>query len=314
MSLLAAVFLVLLILVVVVVVAAKLFEHLYYNDRRPDAIHFARTEDGWNLALHRYDPPAGAKKKTPVICCHGLAGNRHGFDLTANASLARTLAETGHPTFLLELRGAGCSDHGGPGKPRPLAWRVSHHYRFDAPAAIEKVCALTGAKKVHWVGHSMGGMVAYAFLQNALAKKISRCVILASPSTFREYRPAHKFAPVLKCFPGVPIRMLSQCVAPTFEWFRPLQNVSGNQFLAPGVAALSAVNCQSQLPSELLADFARFIENGHYLDDEGRDMLAGMKTITTPTLFLVGAEDLTARDNSVLAAYESFGSKEKKFV
>jgi len=296
------------------VLAAKLFTFFYRNERRPDAVHFFRTHDGWHLALNEYRPPAGKKLKRPVICCHGLSGNHHGFDLGERISMARTLAEQGHPTFLLDLRGAGCSEKGGPGADKPLDWILSDHYRYDAPAAVEKVRQLTGADRIHWVGHSMGGMIAYAFLQGELAQKIQRCVILASPAKFHFYRPAHVLKPLLKLIPGVPLRTLTQSVAPLFEWFRPLQLVSGNINLAPGVFTLSAVNCQDQLPSSLLADFARFVKHGHYLDDDGRDMLEGMRNINTPTLFMVGEKDGTAGFKSVQSAYEACGSREKKFV
>lgn len=305
---------VLLVLMLAVVISARIFGRLYYNDRRPDTIYFCQTEDGWNLSLYHYRPPAEEKQKTPVICCHGLNGNHHGFDLTADTSLARTLADAGHPTFLLNLRGAGRSDKGGRRHDRPLNWRLSHHYRYDAPAAIDKVRKLTGADRVHWIGHSMGGMTAYAFLQGSLANKVSRCVILASPSTFDRFRPAHRLTPLIRWFSGIPVRTLSQSVAPLFEYVRLLQVVSGNVHLERGVSTRSAANCQGQLPTSLLLDFARFVEHGHMLDDDGNDVVAGMDKIKTPTLFIVGEDDHTAVVESVETAYQAFGSEEKKLV
>jgi len=300
-------------IVVAEMLAARIFARLFRNERRPDAIHFVRTDDGWNLALHQYLPPAGAPPKRPVICCHGLSGNHHNYDLVERTSLARTLAAAGHPTFVLDLRGAGESDHGC-ARGHPLAWKLSDHYRYDAPAAIRRVLELTGAPKLHWIGHSMGGMIAYAFLQTPLAEKIARCVILASPSTFDQFRPVQRLAPLLRWLPGIPLRRLSQSVAPLFERSRLLQAVSGANDLAPGVATMFAANCQDQTPTSLLADFGRFVQHGHYVDDQGRDLVAGMKQITTPALFFVGEKDHTAMVDSVRTAYENFGSAEKKFI
>ena len=296
-----------------VLIAGRIFGKLYRNERRPDAIHFTRTADGWWLALHAYHPPAGVPLRRPVICCHGLCGNHHCYDLTERTSLARTLAAHGHPTFVLDLRGAGESDKGGPGRGHPLSWRLSDHYRYDAPAAIEKVRQVTGADRLHWIGHSMGGMTAYAFLQTPLAEQISRCVILASPATFYKFRPAHRFAPLLRLIPGVPMRILSQCVAPLFESFRPLQVFSGNIHLAPGDAALSGANLQDQAPSSLLRDFTRFIQNGYFLDDGNRNLIDGLRQVRTPILFMMGEKDQMDIE-AIKPAVAALGSEEKKFV
>jgi len=294
--------------------AAKIFYKLHRNERRPDAIYFVTTADGWRISLSRYNPPAGAAREQPVVCCHGLSGNHEGFDLTERTSLARTLAAAGHPTFLLDLRGAGHSDKGGPLRPKPLRWRLSDHYQYDAPAAVDKVLALTGADRVHWIGHSMGGMTAYAFLQGPLAAKVSRCVILASPSTFGHLKILRYLAPLVKWLPGVPLRILSQSVAPLFEFFKPLQTIGGLVALAPGVAQVAAVNVDDQTPMSLLLDFARFIEAGRFIGDDGRDLLDGLRNVRTPMLFMVGDADQTAKSGSVRAAYEACGSPEKKYV
>ena len=299
------------------ILLAKIFGRMYRDERRPDAVHFAVTDDGWTLALSEYDPPAGVARRRPVLCCHGLSGNHHGFDLTARTSLARFLAAAGHPTFVLDLRGAGWSDHGHVFGRHKLNWRLSDHYRHDAPAAIAKVLELTGADKLHWIGHSMGGMTAYAFLQTPLAAKISRLVILASPAVFEYMRPLLRWEfllrPLLRVIPEAPIKTLSRSGAPLVESVEALQALGGNRFLPPGHAALSAANCQGQTPSSLLLDFARFVKAGRLVDDAGGDLLAGMKNIAVPALFLVGARDLTANDGAVESAYENWGA-EKKWV
>lgn len=301
-------------LTVLDVLAARIFSRIYRCERRPDAMHFTTTADGWKLALHEYETPPGVKQKTPVICCHGLTGNHHCFDLTESTSLAKYLTRAGHPTFLLDLRGAGQSEKGGLCQEKSLHWKLSDHYRFDAPAAVAKVRELTGADKVHWVGHSMGGMIAYAFLQSELAEQISRVVILASPATFQYMRPMHRVRRLLKIIPGVPLRTFTQSLAPLFERLRFLQKISGAIYLPQGHHALFAANCQDQSPGRLLWDFATFIKHGHYLADDGSDLVAGMRNIRTPTLFMVGDADQTAKYGSVEAAYQAFGSKEKEYI
>ncbi|MDP8224134.1 MAG: alpha/beta hydrolase [Candidatus Lernaella stagnicola] len=296
------------------VLLAKIFGRLYASDRKPDAVHYTQTEDGWTIGLSEYRVPAGVKAKRPVICCHGLAGNHHSYDLTARTSLARFLAAAGYPTFVLDLRGAGYSEKGGLAYQKPLKWRLSDHYSKDAPAAVQRVLELTGAKKVHWIGHSMGGMVAYAFLQGPLAAKIERVAILASPANFEFLRPADKFRFFLRAIPGLPSRTFTQSAAPLFEVWKWVQTVSGNIDMLPGHYALSGANCQDQTPSRLLYDFTEFIRVGSFVGDDGRDLLDGLKDVRTPMLFMCGEADQTAQYGSVEAAFDACGSPKKEFV
>jgi pimeloyl-ACP methyl ester carboxylesterase len=294
--------------------AAQVFYRLYASERKADVVHFFQTDDDWTLALHEYRVPAGVRPKRPVICCHGLSGNHHGFDLSPRTSLARFLAAAGHPTFTLDLRGAGMSEHGGIGRRKPLRWRLSDHYDHDAPAAVAKVRELTGAKTVHWIGHSMGGMIAYAFLQTPLAKQIDRVVILASPAKFDFFGRIDRARVVLKLMPGVPIKTLTGSLAPLMESWRWLQNVSGNLALLPGHYAMSAANLQGQTPSLLMDNFAEFVRRGEYVSDTGRSLLDGMGEVKTPMLFMVGDADATGIPRSVEAAYEKCGAKKKNMI
>ena len=91
-----------------------------------------------------------------------IAGEGH-------SSLAVYLAERGHDVWVLELRGHGRST------PKPTwletvlaqgrneggSWSIMKYIDHDLPSAIQYVRNHTHAKKVHWVGHSMGGIVLY---------------------------------------------------------------------------------------------------------------------------------------------------------
>jgi polyhydroxyalkanoate synthase len=112
----------------------------------------------------------------------------------------------------------------------------------------------------------------------------------------------------------VPLRTWTQSTAPLFESMKIFQTMSGNINLLPGHATLSAVNCQDQTPSRLLKDFTRFIDAGRFVADDGTDLVAGMSRIQTPALFMVGEADQLAANGAIQAAYEAFGSTEKKLV
>lgn len=150
-----------------------------------DEVHFAATADGWRLALHRHRA-RGAGPGLPVILCGGYACNRHFMDYDERYSLARFLARAGFDAWVLELRGRGLS-HPTRACPRPHTWTFDDLAATDVPAAVEHVAAATG-RRVAWIGHSMGGMIAYAYLGAyggaAAPSALAAGVTLAAPVVF----------------------------------------------------------------------------------------------------------------------------------
>ena len=147
---------------------------------RADQVRFARTSDGWSIALHRYlaETPRYAE---PVVLCHGLGANRFNFDLTEERSLARALTAVGFDVWSLELRGHGCSDK--PGWLRPHGWgfNFDDHLDRDLPAALELIRRVTHQPRVFWVGHSMGGMLGYALAGDPERDDLAGLVTVAAP-------------------------------------------------------------------------------------------------------------------------------------
>jgi pimeloyl-ACP methyl ester carboxylesterase len=119
------------------------------------------TADGITLRGARYAVP-GAQ---PVILAHGFGGNGNEFDLPrAGRNLAVHLARAGYDVWMSSFRGNGrgdtVSDSGGWGH------SIDHLGAYDAPALIEGVTRATGRRPA-WLGHSMGGMVLFEYLQGA---------------------------------------------------------------------------------------------------------------------------------------------------
>ena len=142
----------------------------------PDERHMATCADGLRVAVARLRPnPSGPAKGAPVLCCHGLACNARFFDFQADRSLGRFLANLGFDVFLIDLRGAGASERGGRG--REGFYEYVHQ---DVPAALALVRQLTGARRVLWVGHSMGGLIGYEQMA-AGTDELAAMVALGSP-------------------------------------------------------------------------------------------------------------------------------------
>ncbi len=92
---------------------------------------------------------------------HGLGANRHNFDLFGHPdALPRQMARAGHHVYVVELRGVGLSR-----TPRAdgRVQGVDAYLRHDLPAAVEYIRRSHSADRIHWVGHSLGAMLAYVY-------------------------------------------------------------------------------------------------------------------------------------------------------
>jgi len=150
------------------------------REQRPH-LSYTRTHDGWRLALYRYTPQRRTHQ-TPVLLCHGMSSNRWDMDGPGRVSLARYLVKRGYDVWVVELRGAGRSTRPTWWNGKRYDWRFEDYVQHDGPAALRKVLRETGARQVHWVGHSMGGMIAYALLMSPVHHKIASAVTLGSPT------------------------------------------------------------------------------------------------------------------------------------
>jgi alpha-beta hydrolase superfamily lysophospholipase len=130
------------------------------------------------LAMVRKRAAAGAGTRAPVLLVHGFGQNRYAWHLPAR-SFANHLARAGFDVFNLDLRGHGRSRDFGARRCRG----VEDYVRDDLPAAVEEIQALSGGRAVWILGHSLGGLVAYASAPT-LAGAVSGIVSIGSPYHF----------------------------------------------------------------------------------------------------------------------------------
>lgn len=295
----------------------------------PPARHTVPTEDGWHLALHRMPVPEGAPARTrPVILCHGLASNRHSLDLAAGASLARHLAGAGFDVWMLDLRGHGDSREPPDDRPhaRAKARRNFDDYvRRDLPAAIEYVRTRTGAEGVAWVGHSMGGMVAYAYLGTFDEDPgeddrdgIDVLVTIASPGSLKRtglLRVIGKLTGFTQLFPQVYLRPFGRAHAAVFGGFAPfhLDNLVYNrENLTARERQLLAGTGLENLSRGEVRQFRRWMKQDAFASVDRRDDYAGaLGGIDEPALLLSGTADVIVPPSSVQFVMARLGSPDK---
>ena len=178
----------------------------------------ALTADGWRIAIHSYASSGPVRRKHAVVLCHGLAANHLGFDVHPDVSLARHLSRRGYLTLAVDLRGSGHSERPSLVGARRFGWSLDDYLLFDLPAAVAYAKHVTGAAAVHWVGHSMGGILGYAHLARGGSADMRSMTVIGSSldysgssSGFHSLVP---FRAILDRVPVVPIGLLGQLVGP----------------------------------------------------------------------------------------------------
>lgn len=141
----------------------------------------APTADGWTLAVW-YRAAPRRRFGTPVVLCHGLANNHAFLDFRGERSLARFLAALGFDCYAVDLRGAGASR---PPDEGPWDATFDDHVRHDVPALLAAVRRHSGAERVVWVGHSLGGVLAVAAAATTLKGHLAALVTIGAPLFFR---------------------------------------------------------------------------------------------------------------------------------
>jgi pimeloyl-ACP methyl ester carboxylesterase len=284
-----------------------------------DEVHYARTDDGALLALYRYVPANPDPAKFPAILAHGFTETRFAFDLPGR-SLPRYLADQGREAWVVELRGQGDSRRA-IGRPLPWQFDFDDHARRDVPAAIDAVIAKSGAPKVHWIGHSMGGMVLYAYLAWAGGDaRIARGVTLGSPGTFTAFRD-----PLAWLVHADRLLRHRKVLATGFytTFWLPLvalgllrlrflgnpENLRGRTYTTYLAHAIADVGMG------VAAQFAHFIRTGTFTARvDGFDYQANFSRITTPLLMIAGGGDTLVRTFRVKATHDAVASPEKEYL
>jgi pimeloyl-ACP methyl ester carboxylesterase len=266
----------------------------------PDELYRVPTSDGAYIALGRYHPRGARRFVEPVVLAHGLGANRFDLDFDETYSLARYLARRGFETWVLELRGRG---HAG------------FHARsttFDEQAEHDVTAALrTVGRRALWVGHSKGGIAAYAHLARNPQAPIAAVVTLGSPVRFEASLGLKAFAALtapLVALPVIPLRALTRLLTLTGLPPEPVGSYLVNKRnLEPRVIRQAIYNVSADVFGGVVRQFTRWFTRGRFDSNQGFDYYRGLAAVRVPVLAIAGSEDKLAPVAGVLAAREALG-------
>jgi polyhydroxyalkanoate synthase subunit PhaC len=141
-----------------------------------------KTPDHWNIALYKYHTN-NVTKKYPVFLLHGIASNHTVWDTgISEYDFSRRLIEEGYRVYSLDLRGRSGSD--GPHTGRGNSWSIDDYLLCDLPAAIEFILDECNIDKLHWVGHSLGGILGFFYQIRHKASNLQSLTAFSSALTY----------------------------------------------------------------------------------------------------------------------------------
>lgn len=145
------------------------------------------TRDGYILSIQRIPvarPEEKARNKPPVLLQHGvLMDGITWLLLPPHQSLALLLADNGFDVWIANTRGTKYSRGHVSLTPTDAAywnWSWDELVAYDLPATLQYVHDQTG-QKLHYVGHSLGTLVALAALSKDQLLNMVRSAALLSP-------------------------------------------------------------------------------------------------------------------------------------
>ena len=205
---------------------------------------------------------------------------------------------------MLELRGRGMAG-------KPIHTTFDDQARDDVGTALRTVLSANDAKDAFWVGHSKGGMVAYAHLGRLPTAPIRALVAMGTPVTFEAQPGVRQFlglvAPALK-LKVIPVRWATRWIAQVGLPPWPLGPYLANaENIEPRVIQQAIANVSSDVLGGVARQFSRWISTGKLDGEDGFDYRAALKDVKVPVLLVAGVKDLLAPPAAVTPVIKLHG-------
>lgn len=311
--------------------------------------HVTTTVDSWDISIRRYLLKDIDKKdiKAAVILCHGFNFNNIFWDIDKEASLSRYLAKNGYDVWVPSLRGSGASS-----KPilstlkdinrlNPVTlaqglikvpfditkvnWTIDDHITKDAPAIIKYVKERSGFDKVYWVGHSMGGIIIFGYLeiegQDDIAGfiPIGSMVVIPQPLTpqFKMIAAQERITRASLIFNT---KVAADIRAFTFGAVKyPIEELLlKRENMSDKVLFRLFRECIEDTSFGVVEQFTHSIKSGRMVSSPSSDFeydyTANINRINVPVLIMAGSEDAFVTKKVLKECYRRLSSFDKKLV
>jgi pimeloyl-ACP methyl ester carboxylesterase len=291
----------------------------------PDEHHFVDAADGWRLAMHRYLPRGKKPHGAPVLLQHGLGTCSMQFDLGVGTeehpapSLAHWLADRGFDVWACDLRGSGASLRPAEHAAYRWDWSVDDFILQDGPAFVGYILQTTGRSQLHWVGHSLGGILLLCHCIVYGSQRIASGVVASAGLDYSGSASAYDLIEPLKhlgrLVRRVPAGLFGRQVAPLFgRWQTRLEaSFFHPANIAPAAARAVACN-QYDIAGETLFQLASLFKTGGLTSRDGKRYAERIAEIELPLLFMAGERDLQCSPEVVERNYAMLGGEHNRLM
>ena len=289
---------------------------LPYASKKP-RVYFTQTTDGRSLALHRTEPNQIREGLPPLILCHDEGMNKWAWDLGGRRSFIKFFSQLGFDVWALEFRGHGESSKPEWHNERPYDWNFDDYVHKDLPAAVTFVQGQTNSRYVTMIGHGIGAMAIYAYLETEnFFDEVANAVLIAPPGFAADYSPEMKELLALQQdWDGLDPMSLVHLPSRTDSWElfsrlmltgTPIPKIRIKRFSQRGMEVISPKVLQQTLHWVEANDFLSADLNFSY-----RNKLA---LIRLPVLVIAGTHDNFAPPGVVNYGYRVITAEDKTLM
>lgn len=285
---------------------------LYPEKPRANEVYYLRTRDLWLLRVCRYRQEDSTGE--PVLLVHGMGANQNNFVYPEGGCLVDYLSGKGYDCWTLDLR--GCRSSEPPFERTRNEVRMEDFFMEDLPAVIQHILKTTQYSRLHWVGHSMGGMLLYAFVQAHGNGQIASGTTLGSPIDFND--AAGNVPTWLVGFGAAFPRLAGNIIRGIIPILKGLG-------VAQGVFPVNMRNLPAEMNAGhfihmiedplpgLMRQVKYWIKNREYKLDGGRlDIARGMTDFSVPLLAFYAAVDPFINAQRALGVFNQIKIKDKR--
>ena len=278
-------------------------------------IRTVTTGDGWTIKLYRYR----SRKKEggePVFLCHAFSANHWNFALPVGHSLIDALTEEGYDCWAIDLRGSRSSV--------PPAGRTRQDVTLDGyvlediPTALAYICEQTGYDQVHWVGHSLGGTLLYAYELVHGRDAVASGTTLGSPPKLKGVAMSRqtRILSIMRRYPGL-TSIVFHSYAPLVALVRPRTTMVPVHWrnLHSGMGPQAWGDLVEVPPPDVAEAMIDAAVHGHLgVKDGSINVLDKLDTLRTPLLIVHGILDPIATVGNVREFFAGLPSKDKRRI
>ncbi|MGC8844989.1 MAG: alpha/beta fold hydrolase [Candidatus Hydrogenedens sp.] len=208
--------------ILLILFAISFYAYLVWNISNQETlntneIYYVRSKDLWEIRLCRFRN--NSEKNIPILFVHGFGSNQNNFLLPSEQSIVSYLKSHNFDCWTIDLR--GCKSSRPPFGRTHWDASIDDILVFDLPVVIEFILNITGYKKLFWIGHSLGGMLLYAYLIHKGNEKIAGGITLGAPIGFlhtKIYVPSF-LVQFQKRFPNI-VFLLFRMLIPILKFFK----------------------------------------------------------------------------------------------